>query len=299
MYSLDTGCERLTKGLRPYFLVILTLIVVLGSNPTSSNAAFVPESGSFHPNLQSFEMGVFTYRISFKLADGTEVLLIRGSWRLIYLYQHHQPTVTEHYMSSFVGFYYGQTALGRRVIQNVRVDEAAFYPKWINSAGFEFDLLGDSPLFILNESIPDGQLTGGTMMLDREAISRYMAEFGGTFVFSGLEFVLDDGTVVMLSEETIQIEIMKHQNDQKARAAEISGDDNLTFESDEVIATLFTAEGAASLIVLLDLALLVSAWGLAGALVILAILHRIGRITLPIGKLKTTMQKGVNSLRRA
>ena len=291
--------KRLTKGFRLSLLAILTLIVVLGSGPTHSNAAFIPESGSYHPNLQSFEMGVFTYRISFRLADGTEVLLIRGSWRLIYLYQHHQPTVTEHYMSSFVGFYYGQTALGRRVIQNVRVNEIGFYPKWINSAGFEFDLLGDSPLFILNESIPDGQLAGGTMMLDREAISRYMAEFGGTFVFSGLEFVLDDGAEVMLSENTIQIEIMKHQNDEKARAAVITGDEDLTFESDNAIAILYAAEGAASIIVMLDLVLLVSAWGLAGVLVILAILHKRGRITLPIGKLKTTMQKGVALLRRS
>jgi hypothetical protein len=278
---------------------MLTLIVVLGSSPIYSQAAVNTESGSFHPDLQSFEMGAFTYRISFRLADGTEVLLIRGSWRLIYLYQHHQPTVTEHYISSFVGFYYGQTALGRRVVQNVHVEEAAFYPKWINSAGFEFDLLGISPLFHVNESIPDGQLAGGTMMLDREAISRYMAEFGGTFVFSGLEFVLDDGTEVILSEETIHVEIAKHQNDQFARAAEISGDSELIYESDSAIATLFAAEGAASLIVLVDLALLVSAWGLAGAFIILAILHRRGRITLPIGRLKTTMQKGVNAFRRS
>jgi hypothetical protein len=128
----------------------------------------------------------FGYRLSFRLEDGLEIFSIRATFRVTYTYAQEIETVGEpffrrHNMYALVGFYYGKTMLGRAVISDVLADYIAFYPKWHDSAGYPHDMLPIFPMFMLNDTIRDGQLIGTSILMDDESVASYISEFGGTF----------------------------------------------------------------------------------------------------------------------
>ena len=234
------------------------------------------------------EMDAFTYRTSFQTSDGTEIFLIRSAYTLRHLYQHHQPTINHHYMRISVGFYYGKTLLGRSIIDSIEFDELAFYAKWIDSAGYSFDLKGEEDMFSLSGSVEDGKLVAVTRLLDDDARSRYMPLFGGTYVVTNLKITLIDEMVIDYGD--VEIEVLKSANEFTARDAQLASEKNLTYESDakylEIASSVQTP-----LIVFVDAFFAVTLMGGVSVTAILILLHIRGRIELPIGRLKGIIGK--------
>jgi hypothetical protein len=245
-------------------------------------------SQSLFPLATSSEVDMFTYRASFRLPGGTEGLLMRGSFTVTVLYGGHDPPVNALYMSAFIGFYYGKTILGRPVVQSIRIGSIIFYPKWYDIGGQPHDLYMVTPLFMVNDTIEDGQLTGGTLLIDSDAVSRYVIEFGGTIVIGGLAFVLGDGLEVPLAQDRVEIVLEKCFNDYDPRAASLHDTDNLTFTSDSSMLTV-TANGAAIVpfVVILDTLIGFFLICTGCVLVLLMILHLTGRKKLPFGRMRT------------
>ncbi|TXT56993.1 MAG: exported protein of unknown function [Candidatus Thorarchaeota archaeon] len=275
--------------MRPSRRIISTLLGILMVSmimtPTVA-ATTLNDSNPVAQQFQAFEIDAFTYRIAFQLSDGTEIFLIRCSFKIMYFYQHHHPTITEHYLQSYVGFYFGKSALGRPLVSSASATNLAFYPKWVDSAGYPHDLLGDEASFSLSGQIVDGQLTGNFQLLDPLAASRYIPEFGGTFTFEGLKITLVDGVEIDLSEENIQLEIIKELNEYNPNEPDVSFDNNnITFSNTRGY-TYLNIGGAAPLLLIIDLILLVSFISLAIVGIAVLILWLKGRIALPIlGKL--------------
>jgi hypothetical protein len=259
----------------------LTLIMVV-QTPTVRAQEGVPGV----PGAALFEVDSFTYRASFRLADGTEAFLIRSSYRATYLYQHHQPSVNQHYMSASVGFYFGKTMIGRSIVQSVTFDEIAFYPFWTDSAGIDHDLLFDEALFSVHDNVTDGMLVGGMLLIDDEAISQYLPMIGGTYVFTGLEVLLDDGATMTVGDGSFQIQVQKYSNEYIPRAAVLEDSDNVSYESDSRYITL-TSAASTPLIVFLDLVIGSTLLGTGTVLLALVVLHMKGKIVLPLDRVRT------------
>jgi hypothetical protein len=268
-------------------MLVLALVIVLGSLPQGV-VAENQESG-YTPSdpYQVYQKDVFTYQVSFRLTDGTELFTIRSRFTILYFFHSGYPPAKEHHMTVSIGFYYGKTMLGRPIISGVSVEDLSFYPKWVDSTGIGHDLVMDIPVFSLNDSIFDGQRTGGMILLDTDAVISYLPEFGGTFVLRGVVFTLDDGTEVTMSDDPIQIVLEKHNNDLHPRNATVRGIDGSSYSSDSEIAILAT-QGSAPLVVLLDLILAYSLIGLIGLTTLLVALHIKGKIRLPLGWLGRT-----------
>jgi hypothetical protein len=243
----------------------------------------------FVPALGMRTIDKFGYRLSFQLEDGVELLLMRATFRVTYTYS--QETIggslyySKHIMYLLVGFYYGRTMLGRPVVRDVLADYVAFYPKWHDSAGFPHDLLSIHPMFMLNDTIRDSQLVVTTSVLDDDAVTTHIAEFGGTFVFSGLKFMMDDGSEILLSEEDIQVRVEKYNNEADPSTSVLQNTDAMTYTSDAnyLIATL---DGTAPWFVAFDAAVVVIFWGSFLIVMALGVLHIKGRIRLPLHKLR-------------
>ncbi|MBD3405472.1 MAG: hypothetical protein GF411_04965 [Candidatus Lokiarchaeota archaeon] len=239
-------------------------------------------SKKISPKLQTFEIDAFTYRISFQLSDGIEIFLLRCSFKTLYLYQHHHPTVSKHYFQSYVGFYFGKSPLGRSLVSSIDVTNLAFYPQWIDSRGDPHNMLGETPAFAINGKIRDGQLSGNFQLIDPYASSRYLLQFGGTFEFKGLVITLAEGTKYNLTENTIHIEIVKEFNEYNPNEPDIASG-NIAHDSFANYAYL-TIEGPTPLLQLLDLVVLISAVSLVLVSISLFILWFKGRIDLPMLK---------------
>jgi hypothetical protein len=248
--------------------------------PTYSSAASV-DTGTYSAKLQSFDVDEFTYRISFQLEDGTESFLIRSRFGLTYLYQHHQPTVSQHHMWGVLGFYYGKTALGRNIIANITFDSMAFFPILQGADGIYHDFKDERALFERVGWIPDGYKLGGNMLLDDLAISKVAHMFGGTLVIKNL--VLDlDGEEVEMGD--IEIKITKHYNENDPYAAEMESEQDLTYRSD-VTNLIAIGEGMAPFLVSLDGVLSILIFGALIMFVALLLLHVKGMIRLPFHKI--------------
>jgi hypothetical protein len=187
-----------------------------------------------------------------------------------------------------VGFYYGKTLLGRSIIDSIEFDELAFYAKWIDSAGYSFDLKGEEDMFSLSGSVEDGKLVAVTRLLDDDARSRYMPLFGGTYVVTNLKITLIDEMVIDYGD--VEIEVLKSANEFTARDAQLTSEKNLTYESDakylEIASSVQTP-----LIVFVDAFFAVTLMGGVSVTAILILLHIRGRIELPIGRLKGIIGK--------
>ena len=230
----------------------------------------------------------FGYRLSFRLEDGVEIFLIRATFRVTYLYalqRTEDPSLNRHSMYTLLGFYYGKTMLGRPVIKAVRADYIAFYPKWHDSAGYPHDLLPILPMLMINDTIRDGQLALTTITIDDTPFSSHISEFGGTFVFSGLIFVMQDGSEILLSEENVQLRVEKYNNEANPREAVLLNADSVTYASDTDHFTA-TLSGVAPWFVALDAVVAVILWGSFLTFSALAVLHANGRIELPLYKLR-------------
>ena len=269
-------------------VIYLAVTVMMGASVPNFTAAVAETGQSPSPAVETFEIDAFTYRVSIRLPDGTEGLLVRARFIVTYLYEHHQPTVTEHYMSASVGFYYGETVLGRAVLQNITCNSIAFYPKWHDSTGRLRDLYMTTHMFMLNDSVRNGQLVGEMLLMDPESASRYISDFGGTLVINGLTFVLSDGTEVVVTEGTIEIALEKSYNDYAPAPAVLGGSSNLTYSADRSMMIVVSSGSASTpFIVVLDSFIAVAVAGAAGTLLILMVLHLTGHIRLPFGKFKT------------
>jgi hypothetical protein len=241
----------------------------------------------------------FGYRLSFRLEDGLEIFSIRATFRVTYTYAQEIETVGEpffrrHNMYALVGFYYGKTMLGRAVISDVLADYIAFYPKWHDSAGYPHDMLPIFPMFMLNDTIRDGQLIGTSILMDDESVASYISEFGGTFVFSGLTFVMTDGTKTPLSEEDVLVRVEKYSSELDPREAVLLNAGSVTYTSDTDYFTA-TLDGVAPWFVVFDAVLAVLLWGSFSTLTVLGILHIKGRIKLPLHKLRRINASRENS----
>jgi hypothetical protein len=243
---------------------------------------------SLVPALGQDTIDKFGYRLSFRLEDGVEIFLLRVTFRVTYTYALQDtdaPNFSRHNMYVLVGFYYGKTMLGRPVIKNVLTNYIAFYPKWHDSAGYPHDLLPILPMLMLNDTIRDRQLAVTTTTIDDAALSSHISEFGGTFVFSGLTFVMDDGSEILLSEEDVQVRVEKHNNEIDPREAVLLNADSVTYTSDTDHFTA-TLNGVAPWFVAFDAVLAVILWGSFFTFSALAVLHANGRIRLPLHKLR-------------
>jgi hypothetical protein len=284
---------QVTRLIGGFLAALIAFTTIMTTGIPFAAATAKNTSQSLLPEATSYEVDAFTYRASLRLPDGTEGLLMRGSFTVTFLYEHHQPTVNELYMSVYIGFYYGKTMLGRSVVQSIKIASIAFYPKWYDSRGYPHDLYMVAPLFVLNDSIDDGQLTGGIFLMDGDAVSQYIMEFGGTVVIDKLAFVLGDGLEVPLAQDRVEIILEKYYNDYGPQAASLHDTDNLTFTSDSSMLTV-TANGAAIVpyIVILDTLVGFFLICTGCVLVLLIILHLTGRMKLPFGRMRTLFMHG-------
>jgi hypothetical protein len=240
------------------------------------------------PAIGQDKIDEFGYRLSFRLEDGVEMFLIRATFRVTYLYSQQtagDPYFSRHNMYALVGFYYGKTMLGRPVIRNVLADYIAFYPKWHDSAGYPHDLLAILPMFMLNDTIWDGQMAVTTITIDDAAATSHISEFGGTFVLSGLIFVMDDGSEILLSEEDVQVRVEKYNSKVEPNEAVVLSAGSLTYTSDTDYFTA-TLDGVAPWFVAFDAVVVAMLWGSFLLFSTLAVLHTKGRIKLPLHKLR-------------
>ncbi|MFX1367726.1 MAG: hypothetical protein ACFFAY_03920 [Promethearchaeota archaeon] len=278
-------------------LTIFLLAIQLLSGIAIEGAAAVGYSGGgdFTPSYASDRVDYFGYRLSFRLSDGVEVFSVRGSFWLQFSYPT-DPTTEQpkrrHTMYINLGFYYGKTPLGRSVVRTISAEMAAFFPKWIDSAGYPHDLYQDTSMFMIDNLIPDGARVFTGMRIDEHSLSRYMPCFGGTFVFSELKFVMDDGSEIDIG--TIEIELVKYSNELDPRAELISAPATVTYTSDADILTA-VAEGTGPIIYAIDSAFAAILWIIGGTLVILGYLHIKGRVNLPLNRLRKGIQKEPNS----
>lgn len=264
-------------------LTTIFLLSILASFLVIPQAVVAQESGS--PAAEVFEIDSFTYRASFKLTDGTEAMQIRARFTMYYFYRHHQPTVNEHRLSAVVGFYFGKTLLGRPLVSAAETNSIAFYPWWYNSQGLKHDTLMETPLVSVVGSIQDSVMETGMVLVDPDSVSQIIPAFGGTFVIDGLRFVMDDGSVQVVTEGTIQIRLEKQYNDYGPEVATLSAADNLSYTADPSIVTI-SLTGAAPLIMWVDCAVALSLIGLGILATVLIALHMTGRITLPLGRIR-------------
>jgi hypothetical protein len=278
----------MTRIARPLALIMLMVIpgVML---PTAHAADY--RGHNLVPALSQRKIDEFGYRLSFRLEDGVEIFSMRATFRITYLYTQQSPQTSgdpdfsRHNMYTFVGFYYGKTMLGRPVIRNVLADYIAFYPKWHDSAGYPHDLLPSLPMLMLNDTIGDGQLAATTIIIDDAAVASHISEFGGTFVFSGLIFVMDDGSEILLSEEDVQVRVEKYNNEVNPNAAALLNAGSVTYTSDTDRFTA-TLNGVAPWVVAFDAVAAVMLWGSFFVFSTLAVLHANGRIKLPLHRLR-------------
>ena len=263
--------------------MLLILIIAVGPTLLAQPVASQPFGSDQEPSggigRAFFEIDYFTYRAAFKLDDGSQALLIRSSYKINFLYQHHHPTLNFHYMSATIGFYFGKTMLGRSLVQNMSFDEVAFYPKWRDSAGYAHDLFLDTPVLSITGPMTDGRMVSGSLLIDGDALSQYLPMFGGYLVISGLKLDLIDGSKVAF-DDTFYIELAKYSNEHVPRNATLTGE-GVDFDIREGYVNILNV-GPAQLVVLLDLILGLAIIGTAGVVVALGILHVKGRITLPI-----------------
>ena len=137
----------------------------------------------------------------------------------------------------------------------------------------------DTPVFTLNTSISDGLLTGGMVLIDQKPLTQYVPSFGGTFTFTGMTFVLEDGTEVVISDGTVEIVLEKDNNEFLAEEAVLAGDEDFEYTSTNRIITL-TIGGPTPLIVLFDLVLSYILMGLGIVFLVLLLLQWRRRIDL-------------------
>jgi hypothetical protein len=278
-------------------LTILLLMSLLMSGMVVESAAATNNSsdGRFAPSYASDRVDDFGYRLSFRLSDGVEIFSMRASFWLQFSYPT-DPTTDQpkrrHTMYINLGFYYGKTPLGRNVVRTVSADMAAFFPKWTDSAGYPHDLYQVTSMFMIDNLIPDGVRVYTGMRIDEHSLSRYLPHFGGTFVFSGLKFVMDDGSEIGM--ETIEIELVKYSGELDPRAELISAPANVTYTANADILTT-VAEGTAPIIFAIDSAFAATLWIIGATLVILGYLHIKGRIDLPLDRIKARIQKEPNT----
>ncbi len=235
-----------------------------------------------------FEIDSFSYRASFQLDDGTEALLIRAVFTISYFYRHHHPTVSQHHMSAYLGFYYGRTILGRTVLSDILVDGIAFYPWWHDSAGYLTDHFPDKPMFTITDSLKDGTLVYRSFLMDGDAISRIIPDFGGRLVFDRLTFVLGDGSKKSVSNGTIEILLEKNYNDLTPENATLNSTENLSYVADYRTIQVATSVGTPLLAVFdrfLALSLIVG----GVVFLVLTVLHIRGVLCLPFERIGRPM----------
>ncbi|MHA1637059.1 MAG: hypothetical protein ACTSUO_00505 [Candidatus Thorarchaeota archaeon] len=264
------------------FLLIVLAVLIMQS--TMIPPVIAQEGGPEGSSRALIEVGRFTYRASFQLDDGTEFFLIRSSYQITFLFQHHEPVLRQHFFSASVGFYFGKTMLGRPIVQSVEFDSLAFYPKWLSSAGYSFDLLGDTPVVELGGAVNDGQLLHGMMLIDNYALTKDMAMFGGTYVFSNLIITLDDGSIIDFDEEDFHIEVSQNDNEYVPEDAILLGEGSSEYNFEPRIVNINTGTSVPT-IVYLDIIIGYFLIGTGIVLLGLVILHLKGRIVLPIEKM--------------
>ncbi len=235
-----------------------------------------------------FEIDSFSYRASFQLDDGTEALLIRAVFTISYFYRHHHPTVSQHHMSAYLGFYYGRTILGRAVLSDILVDSIAFYPWWHDSAGYLTDYFPDKPMFTISDSLNDGLLVYTSFLMDGDAISRIIPDFGGRLVFNHLTFVLSDDSKKSVSNGTIEIFLEKNYNDLTPESATLNSTENLSYVADYRTIQVATTVGT-PLLAVFDRFLAFSFIVGGVVLLVLTVLHIRGVICLPYARIRRSI----------
>ncbi|MCF2137204.1 MAG: hypothetical protein K9W43_08170 [Candidatus Thorarchaeota archaeon] len=262
-------------------LLILFLSLTFAMTPISAQDSSV---GS------AFEVDSFSYRVSFRSSDGTELLLIRARFQITYLYRHHQPTISQHYMSGTVGFYFGKTALGRNIVREVHIQSIDFRPQWHDAFGYFHSPESTAKLFAISSNVSDGQLAAGYIQLDKESVSRYLPDFGGILTIQEMTFVLDDGSKIGAGAETIKIEFEKNFNKLSPDDAKIvSNIENYTSTNIDGILVI-SIQDTAPIIVILDLIAAISIMTSFVSIASIAVLKRqklkIPRISSITGNLR-------------
>ncbi|MGY5852660.1 MAG: hypothetical protein RTU92_03750 [Candidatus Thorarchaeota archaeon] len=270
------------KRARIFSFVLIVLMMGVWIIPQSVEATTPEASDTFTPKLYAFDVDEFTYRISFVLADDTEVLLIRAKFGMIFLSQERDPPVSQHFMTALVGFYYGKTMLGRSLIQSMNFDSIGYYAIWQDIALRYHDFVNETGLFELTDTVRDGQMVGGTQLIDPQATSRFIHLMGGTMVIRNLSFTMSDGSEILVGD--MEIKMTKHYNENKPYAAVLETEENLTYSSDTAYLTI-TSSGIAPVILTLDLVLGYTLIGGTAALIILMILQLKGKISLPFSRI--------------
>jgi hypothetical protein len=269
-------------------IVLLAFLLVCTFPIGFVQAANTSQKDHFTPSFARENVDDFGYRFSFRLSDGVEALFIRGSYWLQYGYSNNinEAPNRRHTMYANLGFYYGKTVLGRSIVRVISVDSVAFYPKWTDSAGYPHDLYDITPMFMINDVIPDDAHVFTGMRIDEHAVSSYMPYFGGTLSFKGLSFVLDDGTEIAVGD--LDIEILKYSNELQPQATLSNYPLTITFAADADVLVAISV-GTAPLIHLVDNVLAAILVATIGTLFVLGYLHRKGRIQLPLGKARSLL----------
>ncbi len=272
-------------------LVVAMLLLITAVTPSGATAARTEPSSEMTPSLQTFTIDEFTYKVSFKLSDGIEVLLLRGSFKLVYYYQHHQPTISKHHISVLIGFYYPKSALGRTLIRSAEVDSFAFYPMWSGFDGETYDWLDTEPALELNDTLIDGQMIAAQPMITNKPLSRYLPSFGGIFVFKGLTIHLRDSSSMEISEKPITIELKKQSSKSTPEGSLHAMNANLSYETSVRMMSLTLPSGSTSVLLAIDLVVAVSLAGVSGAAVTIFILHRTNRIHISLDRVRDAFQQ--------
>jgi len=270
-----------------FVAILLTITAVPPSNVTAARRG---PSGEISPSAQLFTIDEFTYRVSFRLSDGVEVLLLRGAFELLYYYQHHHPTISKHHIAATFGFYYAKSALGRTLIRSAEVHRVAFYPMWSSFNGQTYDWLDIGSALQFNDTLVDGQMIGTRPMITNKPLSRYLPSFGGIFVFEGLTIRLRDGSSIQVSESPIIIELEKESSKKDPEGSIEVMNANLSYESSARLMTLMIPSGSTTGIITADMLIAVSLAGIGIAGLVVFILHRTNRIQVSLDCIRETVQ---------
>lgn len=273
-----------------FLCVVATLLFITAVLPPRVDAARARPTEDVTPKLQVFLIDEFTYRVSFRLSDDVEVLLLRGAFRLMYYYQHHHPTVSKHHLSAVIGFYYAKTVLGRSLIESAEADSVAFYPMWKGFAGEMHDWRGEGPALEFNDTLVDGQMRSTYPMIINKPISRYLPSFGGIFVIDGLRIHLRDGSSIDVSDDSMTIELEKRSGKIHPEGSFYPVNTNLSYESSVQMMTLTVPAGSASMLLVTDMIMVISLAGVSISAVTVFILHRFNRIHISLERIRGVLE---------
>lgn len=267
--------------LRFVSMVCLILILQVGFISPVTQATRCSVGRERDPAYYFIFMDSFDYIISFRFADGIEILRICGLFTMKYA---HPDALGEdnpqHRLTVTLGFHYGKTLLGRSLVKTMLVNSCRFLARWCSSLGDVHNQMMDDPMILISESIPDAYEETVTLVTDSNAKTRSVILFGGRLILDGLVIVLKEDIEINLAESMVNIS-MERNSVEETSTGQIHCDFNVSYAADSERIIVYLP-GSAPSIHMVDLFLSVIITGVGLLVAIIMILKIRKRMTMKI-----------------